>query len=56
MGRQQPGPQLLQRDVRPPRHLGRDRRVVVRELERLPVALRPGLGLAGRARAGPSAL
>ena len=48
VGRQQPGPQLVQRHVRPQRHLGRDRRVMVRELERLPVALRPGLGLAGR--------
>jgi len=48
MRRQQPRAQLLQRDVRPPRHLGRDRGVMRRQLQLLPVALRPGLGLAGR--------
>jgi hypothetical protein len=47
MRRQQPGAQLLQGDVRPGRHLGGDGLVQVLELERLLVALRPRLGLAG---------
>ena len=46
MRRQQPGPQLLQGDVRPPRHLGRDRSVMRGQLERLVITLRPRLALA----------
>jgi hypothetical protein len=48
----EPSPQLLERDVRPARHLGRNRGMMVLELERLAVALRPGLGLAGRRAPG----
>jgi hypothetical protein len=44
---QQPGAQLLQRRVGPTRHLGRNRRVKGLQLERLLIALRPRLGLAG---------
>ena len=49
VSRQQPGSQLLQGDVRPTRHLGRDRVVMRCQLECLPVALRSRLGLAGGA-------
>jgi hypothetical protein len=52
VGREQPRPQFLERDVRTPRHLGGDRGMMVLELERPPIALRPGLGLAGRRTAG----
>jgi hypothetical protein len=45
--RQQPRPQFLERDIRPGRHRGGDRRVMRRQLQLLLVALRPGLGLAG---------
>ena len=47
--RQQPCPQLFQRHVRPARDLGGDGSMMLLELERLPVALRPRLGLAGGA-------
>jgi hypothetical protein len=48
IGFQQPCPQFLQGDVRPTRHLGGNGGMVVRQLERLPIALRPRLALAGR--------
>jgi len=47
--RQQPCPQLFQRHVRPACDLGGDGSMMLLELERLPVALRSGLGLAGGA-------
>ena len=39
----QPGAQLVQGQVGPARHIGSDHRVTIAELERLTVALRPGL-------------
>ena len=48
----EPDPQLLQGDVRPTRRLGGDRRMMRGQLERLPVALRPRLGLARGAAPG----
>ena len=55
VGRQQPGPQLVQGDVRTAATSALMRLVLRRQLELLVVALRPGLGLAGRRRR-PSAL
>jgi hypothetical protein len=42
----QPVPQLVQRQIRPAPHLGRDHRVQRHQLEALPAALRPRRGLA----------